>query len=330
MALDVKIIIDITKPIGSVGFGFPLVLVENATQEKAYTVVANLEALVEAGYANTTDVYKAIQLMFSQEHAPKKVAVCSTTQTAETWLAAETNVSKDWRQLIVVNEGETATDVAKVMQVIEGQKTYPKMYFANFDFDDATELTLTGIERTVLFYYTPTEDVPVPVAALVGEVAGLEVGSYTLNNLVLKGIVPLELSEEDIEELHEKGGITCVLSAGDAVVSEGITAGGSYVDDVDGNDWIKQQLEYKTQKVFNNNLKVPYTNAGIAMLESAAVEVMTEAQNRTIVESFNVNYLLREDTTEADRTARKYIGGSITYSMAGAIHKIDIYCKCTL
>lgn len=330
MALDVKIIIDIMKPIGSVGFGYPLILVENAAEAKEYTVVANLEKLVEAGYANTSAVYKAVQLMFAQTHAPEKIAVCSATTAADAWLSVESNVSKDWRQLIVVNEGETETDVAKVMTVIEGQKTYPKMYFANLDFDDATKLTVTDVERTVLFYYTPTEDVPVPVAALVGEVAGLEVGSYTLNNLVVKGIEPLELSQEDIDKLHEKGGITCVLSAGDAVMSEGITAGGSYVDDVDGNDWIRQQLEYKTQKVFNNNLKVPYTNAGIAMLESAAVEVMTEAQNRTIVDTFEVNYLLREDTTAEDRAARRYIGGTITYSMAGAIHEIDIYCKCTL
>lgn len=326
MALDVKIIITMIKPVGSVGFGCPLILEENASEEKAYVEVNGLEALVEKGYAADSNVYKTAQLVFMQEHAPDTVALCSVSTTAAEWLAVESNVSKSWRQLLVVNEGEGITDVAKVMATIEAQTTYPKMYYANVNFDDTTEFTVNGIERTVLCYYTPTEDVPVPVAALAGEVAGLEVGSYTLNNMVVSGIKGLELSEAEIEAIHAKGGITFVVSAGDVVASEGITAGGSFVDNVDGNDYIKQQLEYKTQKVFNNNLKVPYTNAGIAMLESAAIEVMTDAVNKGIVESFTVSYALRENVSEEDRIARKYIGGNISYSMAGAIHKIEINC----
>lgn len=327
MALDVKVIINMTKPIGSVGFGCPLILEEKATSEIAYTEVSNLEALVTAGYTEDSKVYLTAQLMFMQEHAPKTIAVCSTNKGAEEWVAVESNVSKAWRQLVVINEGETTTNVAKIMENIEGQKTYPKMYYANLDNDDTTEIAVESIERTVLFYYTPTVDIPCPVAALVGEVAGLDVGSYTLNNLVVTGVKGLELSEDDIEEIHKKGGITFVVSAGDVVASEGITAGGSFVDNVDGNDYIKQQLEYKTQKVFNNNLKVPYTNAGIAMLESAAIEVMTDAFNRGIVDSFVVKYALRENTSVEDRAARKYIGGNIEYSMAGAIHKIEINCE---
>lgn len=326
MALDVKININMVKPIGNVGFGIPLILEENATSEHAYKEVGDLAAVITAGHAATSNVYKIAQLMFMQEHAPKKIAVCSTTSTAEVWLSAEANLSLGWRQLVVINAGETATTVDKIMAKIEAQKTYPKMFYANLDSDDSTSLTVTGIERTVLCYYTPTTDIPCPVAALVGEVAGLEVGSYTLNNLTVKGIKGLELSEEEIEDIHEKGGITFVLSAGDVVASEGITAGGSYVDNVDGNDYIKQQLEYTTQKVFNNNLKVPYTNVGIALLESAAIGVMKDATNRGIVDTFEVKYALREETEESDRIARKYIGGNITYSMAGAIHNIEINC----
>ena len=327
MALDVKITIDMVKPIGTVGFGIPLILEENATKEVAYIEVSNLTALVAAGYTTDSNVYKVAQLMFMQEHAPKTIAVCSTANTAKVWLSAEANVSKGWRQLVVINAGETATAVSEIMAAVEAQNTYPKIYFANLSYGDATELTVEGIERTVLCYYTPTTDSPCPVAALVGEVAGLIVGSYTLNNMKVKGIAGLELSEEEVKNIHEKGGITFVLSAGDVVASEGITAGGSFVDNVDGNDYIKQQLEYKTQKVFNNNLKVPYTDVGIALLESAAKEVMQDAYNKGIIDSFDVKFALREDTTTADRASRKYLGGNISYTMAGAVHTIEINCQ---
>lgn len=330
MAKDVKITINKAKTVGNVGFGCPLILEENATEAKEYAEYSSLTAISEAGYETTTDVYKVAQLMFMQEHYPEKIAICSTASTADVWLGAESNVSKGWRQLVVVKGGETATNVGKVMTAIEAQTKYPKFYYANIAMDDSTVIAKDGIERTLLCYYTPTEDIPAPVAAIAAEVSGLEVGSYTINNLIVKGVPALELSEEEIEAIHKKGGVTIVLAAGDTVVSEGKAAGGGYVDNTDGNDYIKQQLEYKTQKVFNINLKVPYTNAGIAMLESAAIEVMTDAMNKTIIESYTVNYLLREDVAEGDRSARKYIGGNIAYSMAGAIHEIEIDCECSL
>lgn len=332
MALDVKIIIDVVKPIGNIGFGCPLILIENAATEKIYAEYESTSEVVTGGFATTTDAYKAASLMFMQDHAPEKIAICATSGSATTWLGTEANVSKSWRQLVVLNDGDAAdaTAVSAIMTAIEAQTTYPKYYYANLDYDDDTTITTTGIERTLLCYYTPTDDVPMPVAAIAGEVAGLEVGSYTLNNLIVTGVEPMDISATAITTIHNKGGVTIVLSAGDAVVSEGKSAGGSYVDDVDGNDYIKQQLEYKIQKVFNNNLKVPYTDAGIAMLESAAINVMTDVQNMGIVDSYTVNFLLREEVSDSDRAIRKYVGGSITYSMQGAIHEAEIYCQCNL
>lgn len=323
MALDVKIIINSVKPVGNIGFGCPLILEENATKAIEYTEVSSLSELVTAGYAATTDVYKAAQLMFMQNHAPKKIAVCSTTDTAAKWVIEEKNASKGWRQLVVVNAD--ATSVAGTMTAIEAQTKYPKFYYANVEFE-SEKLSVTGIERTLICYFDATDDIPCPVAALAGEVAGLEVGSYTLNNMVVKGIEGLELSDAEIEAVHEKGGVTFVVAAGDVVCSEGTTAGGLYVDNVDGDDYIKQQLEYKTQKVFNNNLKVPYNNVGIAMLESAAIEVMKDAQNKGIVDTYTTRYDLREDTSESDRMARRYVGGNISYTRAGAIHTIEVNC----
>lgn len=328
MAKDVVINISAITPVGTVGFGCPLILVENAESEITYGEYMSLEDIINGGFNEATDAYAAAQLMFMQTHAPKRIALAATTGAAEAWLAIDDNVSQAWRQLIVIPTGDaTPTNVAGIMSVIESQKTYPKMYYASLKKDDNTKFTTANIQRTVLCYYTGTDNVPVPVAALVGEVAGLEVGSYTLNNLVIKGVDGYNLSEREILALHEKGGITFVESAGDVVASEGISAGGEFVDIIDGNDYIRQQLEYKTQKVFNTNLKVPYTDAGIAMLESAAVEVMTDAQNKLIIDSFTVDYKPREETITEDRITRRYLGGNISYVVGGAIHTIEINCE---
>lgn len=344
MALDVKVIIDMAKTYGTLGFGYPLILVENAEEAVAYKEFADIAEVAKAGYISTdgssttvTDAYKAAQLMFAQEHRPEKIAICSTVDAATTWLSNTNNMAKEWRQLVVINEGETASTPAAIGAIIAAA-TEKKMYFADValpaEGEDVSVITAVegvgGYDRVVLFYYTATDDVPYPVAALVGEIGGLTPGSYTVNNLTLVGLEPRELSQTTIDAIHKEGGITFILSAGDGVCSEGIVASGEYIDNVDGNDYIEQNLAYKTQKVFNSNLKVPYTNVGIAMLEAAAMEVMQDAVNLGIVEEFTVSYALREQTSEADRAARKYFGGSVAFSVQGAIHTIEIYCEATV
>ena len=329
MAHDVEVKIDLTKPIGKLGFGYPLILVENAEAEVAYTECANVAEVVDAGFAITTDAYKAAQLLFAQANAPKKIAVCAVTGGATAALADAAVIGKDWRQLIVVNHGGEATAVSAIITAAEALDG--KMYFAGLDTDDATTIAFSGLRHTVLFYCDATEDVPVPVAALVGETAGREPGSFTYKNLLLTGIAAQDLTDAQVEAIHKKGGITYVTKAGDNVTSEGKVAGGEFIDVVDSEDYIIQQLAYKTQKLLNNAAKVPYDNNGIAMLESVAVDVLQGAYNNGMIATkedgspdYTVSYALREDTSEADRAARQYLDGSFTFALAGAIHYVKI------
>lgn len=329
MAFDVKVHIDLTKPIGRVGFGIPLVLIEHAESAIAYTKVSNVEEAKDAGIAADTKAYKALQLLFAQNHAPKTAAICAVTGTAEDALTDTHITDKDWRQLIVIGDDETDTNVAGIITAIEALDG--KLYFAGFDTDDATTITTSNLRRTILFYCDATDDVPVPVAALVGEIAGREAGSFTYKNIILTGVQAQSLTHTQIENIHKKGGMTFIAKAGDNVTSEGKLAGGEYIDIVDSEDYIIQQLAYQTQKVLNNVAKVPYDNNGIALLESVAIDVLQDAYNNGMIVTnsdgtpgYSVNYALREDTKESDRANRLYIGGGFTFALTGAIHEIEI------
>lgn len=335
MAYDVTVKIDLAKPVGKLGFGVPLILIENAEKAVEYTECANIAEVAEAGLAAESDAYLAAQLLFSQANAPKRIAVCAVTEAASVALADEKLVSKEWRQLIVVNGGETATAVSDLITAVEALKG--KMLFVSLNVDDSTVINASGLRHTVLFYVDATEDAPVPAAALVGETAGRDAGSFTYKNLVLSGIAPQDLTDAQIEAIHKKGGFTFVTKAGDNVTSEGKVAGGEYVDVIDSEDYIIQQLEYKTQKVFNNAAKVPYTNPGIAMLESAAVDVLQGAYNNGMIATkadgspdYFVSYALREDTSEENRSNRHYPYGSFGFALAGAIHTTYITGEITV
>lgn len=328
MLYDVKVNIDLTKPIGKVGFGVPLILLENAAKAVAYTEVSDISEVVTAGFAATTDVYKAALLLFSQANAPKRIAVCAVTTAATAALADADLISKGWRQLIVVGESDLS-EVAAISTAVEALEG--KMYFAGLDADDSTTISVSGKRHTVLFYCDATEEVPVPVAALVGETAGRAAGSFTYKNLVLSGIAAQNLTDAQVEAIHAKGGITFVAKAGDNVTSEGKVAGGEYIDVIDSEDYIVQQLTHKTQKILNNAAKVPYDNNGIAMLESVAVDVLQGAYNDGMIATkedgspdYTVSYALREDVSEDDRATRKYLGGRFAFALAGAIHTVKV------
>lgn len=327
---DVTVNIDLAKPIAEQGFGMPLLLVENASKAIAYTEVFSHVDVVAAGFEATDSVYKAAQLLFAQEHAPRKAAVCAVTTTATEALLDVKLLDRGWRQLIVVNGGDGAASTASALSAaVEGLDD--KMLFLNVNTNDDTGITVSGLRRTVAFFVDANADVPVPVAALVGEAAGRPAGSFTYANMPLSGIAPQALTSGEINAIHNKGGITFVTRAGDAVTSEGKVMGGEYIDVIDSEDYVIQQIRYKIQKVMNKNGKVPYTNPGIAMLESAVVDVLQDAFNAGMIASkadgspdYTVSFALREDTKPEDRAARHYPYGKFKFTLAGAIHTVEV------
>lgn len=337
MAYDVKVKIDLTKPMGKIGFGIPLILSEGTATDISYKECRDLTEVVKAGYAESTEAYKTAELIFMQENAPEKIALCSTTKTASEFLSDSESTSESWRQLLVLF-GEDSTDsISSVAAKIETLDN--KMFFAcvSADSEEFTKTNLLNYKRTVLFYCDASNGYSMPAAALVGEVAGREPVSFTYKNLILKGISPQNISDAQIEEIHKSGGITFVTKAGDNVTSEGIVTNGEFIDIIDSEDYIIQQLTYQTQKLLNSSAKVPYDNNGIAMLESVAVNVLQTAYiNGMIAQAedgganYSVNYGLREGTSEDDRNMRRYINGAFSFVLAGAVHSVDITGEITI
>ena len=134
MALDVKVKIDLKKPIGKLAFGYPLILTEGAS-EIAYTECKSLEDVVTAGYAAETNTYKAAGIMFQQDNPPAKIAVM-TASTDEAADALPEVATKGWRQLITVDIEDNSDIVTYITT------TTDKIYFATVT--ASTGLTALG------------------------------------------------------------------------------------------------------------------------------------------------------------------------------------------
>lgn len=330
MITDVEVTIGTEKVIGTAGFGIPLILTSKAAQPQEYATYRDgLE--VSQVYGVGSNEHLTAALMFSQNPSLRRLSVCADSDNAVT--AIGKIMGKEWRQLVVLT-GEDDSTESEISLTIEGTKD--RMYFCTVS-DKAKLAALKGRERTVVFFYdvdmTGVDSInyPQPVAAVVGAAAARRAGSFTYKNLIIKGLEPvLTLSAEDVQELHENGGITLLEKAGDIVTSEGITTSGDYIDLVDGKDFIISNIEYSTQKLLNVMDKVKYTDVGISVLENATVNVLRLAAGNDIIAEedgaflYSTNFLPRSEMSVEERSKREYSGGHFDFVVAGAIHNAKI------
>lgn len=330
MALDVTVKIKLAEVVGTAGTWFPCLYVQNNELTKdAYDEYTKLSELAneESGktvYAEDSEVYAAASKLFAQDNAPAKIAVLA--QPAFSAVDMDAHAVKGWRQLVAVGTHDNISTVAEYIEASD-----KLMLFVGVQSKSALETlnaAVKSFDRTFIVYHSTDVNA---VAAVVGETAGRVAGSFTYKNMKIKGVVPEELSVSEIEEIHNLGAIAIVEKVGDIVTSEGIVASGQYADIIDSKDFIIQNIEYKVQKVFNNNDKVPYTNQGIAMLETATLEALKIGYNNGMIAdnedgtpAYSTSFALRSETTEADRTRRHYPYGTFSFALAGAIHTAEV------
>lgn len=329
MALDVNVTIKLSEAGGSVGFGVPLILVSKAESAIAYREFSDLDELPDAGYAETTTAYKLFRIMKMQNNKPKMIAVAQVTGKADAALA---NYKGKVRQIVAVlgEDDSTAAEVAAYVETTDSMTYFPIV-------SSASDLAaLKSYDRTFAGVHSAaTQDL---AAAVVGATAGLEAGSFTYKNLIIKGVDPDALSESEINTIDNTSksaatgyGYTLQAKAGDIVTTEGRAASGEFLDITDSFDWIIQNIEYRCQKALNSEPKLPYDNRGISVLEAQTNGVLKEADNMGIIAHddadvpvYATDFGPRSEASAADRAERAYKLGRFSFELAGAIHTAQI------
>lgn len=308
---------------GSAGFGVPLIIQGMAASAREYAEYDSLDAVLEAGIAQESDIYRQCSALFIQKDRPARVAVCAGTgKVTETLNLIR---EKDYRQVIPIL-GENDDSLKELADYIEASGD--RMLFIKVP--DVSSLSTAGkMDRTVAIVYSGS-DAGVE-GAVVGATAGLAAGSFTYKNIMIKGITPDPLTDAQIDAIHKAGGICIVKRAGDVVTSEGITLSGEYIDIIDSKDYIVKNIAYKAQKLLNSSPKLSFDNAGISQLEGVVTNVLKEAalMNMIAVDGdgvpvYSTDFATREQTSAEDRASRTYNGGKFSFDLAGAVHYATI------
>ena len=164
---------------------------------------------------------------------------------------------------------------------------------------------------------------------------GYDPGTETWHLKELASIVPSALSTARKKELEEKHMNTFRRYAGCNVTFGGYTLAGEWIDVIRFRDWLKAEMQINVFNALKTNRKVPYTDAGIGLIEGKMEETLLRGQTiggiagneydeENMIPGFTVTVPRATSLTEAERKSRKLPGCRFTARLAGAIHATEI------
>ena len=164
---------------------------------------------------------------------------------------------------------------------------------------------------------------------------GYDPGTETWHLKELASIVPSALSTARKKELEEKHINTFRRYAGCNVTFGGYTLAGEWIDVIRFRDWLKAEMQINVFNALKTNRKVPYTDAGIGLIEGKMEETLLKGQTiggiagneydeENLIPGFTVTVPRATSLTEAERKSRKLPGCRFTARLAGAIHATEI------
>jgi hypothetical protein len=174
-----------------------------------------------------------------------------------------------------------------------------------------------------------------PEAAWSGQQMSEDPGATTWKFKTLAGIIAtpqtlMNTSEQAIVE--GKNANVYVERAGVSMTREGVMASGRFIDIQRGIDWLDSRMEEAIFSKLVNLKKVPYTDAGLTIIEGAIREVLNLALNRTVISpidpSNGVDYELFipnvADVPSADRLNRLFPDITFRALVGSAVHGVEV------
>lgn len=222
-------------------------------------------------------------------------------QAAAAWIAAQ-------KKIYVLDVNETAAITTSV---------------GNTDTLDA--LHTSGYAR-VMGAYHPSP-AAMMAAAWLGRCLPLEPGSESWKFKSLAGVPPVALTATHRTNLVARKANSYQRVAGVPMTWEGTTADGDFLDVQRGLDWLEDDMGKGVFGALAGASKVPYTDAGVAVVESEMRASLRRAVNRGILAADpepTVSVPRVADVSTSDKSLRILPDAKFTGVLAGAVHKVNL------
>lgn len=330
-----------TAAVTRVGFGTLLFIYDTTVATSSRVVTYGSLQEVADDFLSSSEVYKAAAAYFGQELSPEQFKVAyrntSTPETYATVINAAQNADPDWYAVAI--QSRVAADISAVSSVIEAMDKLFIAVTADTDVPDSTDtsnialtLTTAAYSRTALIYHTHAATEYIDCAW-----AGLQLpkdpGSTNWAFKTLAGITADTFTSAQITTLEGRRTSRYERVAGINVTQNGFTSdSGAYIDVIHGIDWLQQRMAEDLFERLSNVEKIPYTSAGIAIIESVVRSRLRLAIQQGVIdddENLTVTVPKMSATESNDRSTRILRNVNFTARLAGAINKVIVRGKVT-
>lgn len=245
-------------------------------------------------------------------------------------LLAIIEADDDWYGLIVTSRN--ATEVEAVADFIETQK---KIFFTCSNDPDildplsttdiASVLNLKNLMRTAVIYNAEPDDFA--DAAWMGRCFPYDPGSITFALKELVGILTDKLTTTEKEAALAKSCNVYLEKGGRGITTDGTMASGEYIDIVRDIDWLQSRIQEDIFFQLVSVNKVPFTDAGVTLIESVLRAVLRQAQQVNVLTTdpdFIITVPKVKDVPLLDKQNRHLPDVKFQAVLASAIHRVTV------
>lgn len=300
----------------------------NDGEVKYYT---GTSGMADDGYLETSPAYLAAQAAFAQSPAPDGIYVVPVLEGEEPTDAARRALSSDgWYHILPAGIEHTKYNALAVWT-----ETTEKLLGITLEADETSPILQSGLMRTHIWRLAESQDTDYDKylhVAIAAKTASMAPGSETWAFKQLSLINPGEFSDTEIAAMDSACENYYVTIAKKNITQGGKVLGDEWIDTIRFRDWLKNKIQLNIYNAKLANTKVPFTDGGITMIESALKAALKAGQtsggisedfydddgNKT--PGYTTYAPLASSFTAAQKKSRKLTGLTWSAYLAGAIH----------
>jgi hypothetical protein len=313
------------------------------------TPVASADELLDYGFTVDDTAYSAATVAFSQNPAPNEIYVrirSTKSEESEDYEDIRTTLARARNECefygIHTTDFRDKEDVENVMEWTEANE---KLYgFEYTDYDKFPTKNFSYYRTFAVFSgladgYDEDEQ---PKAnkylalAWMAKCFGYDPGTETWAHKELATVMPSALDTGQKNELENQNINRFLRYASCNTTIGGNMLSGEWIDVIRFRDWLKNEMQIRVYNVIKVNRKVPFTDAGITMIEGQMIATLKKGQevggiadteyddDGNATPGYTVTVPKASSLTEAERKSRNLTGCKYTARLAGAIHAVKI------
>ena len=313
----------------------------------AAEIVTGLIAVINAGVepvtasGTTTLVLTAdvVGVAFSVKASTNLTPVYTTTESLTDALNAVMLENNDWYGLLAYTH--TKADQLEIAAFAQGARKFYKTSSEDANIINqsaasdttsvATAFKANAYDRAGVIYSANTDEQFIE-AGYLGVMFGFEAGAATMEFKAITGDTVDNLTATQMSNAKAKNTTVYVPRGGRNTVYNPTMGDGTFDDIIRDLDYAASDIQVSVYSLMINLPKIPFTDKGIAVIESAVRDSVLRSANLGIFDpdSIVVTVPKMADISVNDRALRRLTGIKVVARMQGAIHFCSINLTATV